>query len=44
MEVLGILRVKIIDFGTFLSIADPASSAHIIYVIVIVGGTIRRAA
>jgi hypothetical protein len=43
MEVLGILRVKIIDFGVFFSIANATSSAYIIDVMVVVG-TIGRAA
>jgi hypothetical protein len=43
MEVLGILRVKIIDFGVFFGIANAASSAYIIDVMVVVC-TIGRAA
>ena len=43
MEVLGVLRVKVIDFGVFFCIADTASSANIIDVMVVVG-TIGRAA
>ena len=43
MEVLGVLRVKVIDFGVFFCIADTASSPYIIDVMVVVG-TIGRAA
>jgi hypothetical protein len=43
MEVLGVLRVKVIDFGVFFCVADAASSTYIIDVMVVVG-TIGRAA
>ena len=43
MEVLGVLRVKIINFGVFFGIANAAASAYIIDVMVVVG-TIGRAA
>jgi hypothetical protein len=43
MEVLGVLRVKVIDFGVFFGIADATSSANIVNVMVVVG-TIGRAA
>ena len=43
MEVLGVLRVKVIDFGVLFGIADATSSANIVNVMVVVG-TIGRAA
>ena len=43
MEVLSVLRVKVIDFGVFFGIADATSSANIVNVMVVVG-TIGRAA
>ena len=43
MEVLGVLRVKVIDFGVFFCVADAASSAYIIDVVVVMGTTGRAA-
>jgi len=43
MEVLGVLRVKVIDFGVLFGIANAASSAYVVDVMVVVGNIGRAA-